>query len=1442
MAEINKKIKKWLLNLVTRLLLFVPICFIAVIGLLHMPAIQQRLLHSLLDHLNKTTPYEIKCDSMRLTWLQHITLTGIAVADPQKQPLFSIHQLYGKLNLCSLLLLKPDMVDTLTVSDTQFCLELEEDCKQNLNITSFYTKVVLPLVPGESTDLFIKKILLNKLNLNYHCQAKQQPIVVENIHLSIENFLSSTNYNAGKISSFSYKETSSLPFVVQNLTTQFAITPNSIALNDCQLTTKYSNLQGDLKLSNTKEIASFSDKEGISLEAVLNESTLSSIDLSQFVDFFKGIDALYKLDGAISITPDSVAWKNCKLSFGKEDSCINSTGNYHSKDKNKTNNILVSKGMLHTVDLLPYLKETVSIDHPCLTKLSYIALHNAKLTGDAKKNNLIGHFSTNMGHISTDLMLEYLDNEKILGYHGKMKLDNITINSILPSLPIASISAALDIKGKGYSTQSKTLHMHVAADLIEINTPAYCHKGIKTSCVIDKGMATFHVNSKDPSATLTISGSYDFKHKNSLKIDGIIKKLNLAQITLMDHPLELSTQFCLNVGNIFDKFPMGQCLFDQLEVKQLQKKITFKKLQIDSLPSREANLFTLTSPLVDCKLKGKFTMSSLISHLRYLVDKLKYQVDRTTISTLVDVNYAIDCKNISPILDWFSFNTSVSPSTTLLGSFTYDKEYHFSLNLPKASDIRFKHLSFKRTKVNCMMQNVTNEKTRFIQLNCSSEKQNWHKKWETDHLLLQLLVKKNSFFISNNLSIPQHEGKLSLACSGTLTEDAIKMDLLPSNFTTKDKIWNIQATRPSIVSRKEIEIGNLSITSGNAAIQIEGKLGETEQEAPLYCNIHNMPFDYFLKVIEGKIHGTIDATLNIRRLKGLVTTTGKLNLKDCKLKEHEIGTFSTKIDWNSSENKLSLEGGLKKEGRVPLEIHGYYFPGKQYDNLWLTTTLNQIDMYLLNPFVTSIFSEIEGKLSGQFQLTGNFNKPVLNGKGRMDQGKFKIDFLNTLYQISGKITAKKNILHVHRLHLQDAQTGHAHFSGTLGLVSGFPLSLSGAVENLHVLQTTQPHNPDFYGSLHGTGTLQIQGPIRDLVFKAKATANKGHFTIITSSKEEIDNTSQLVRFIYKQPNNSRQKNRPIQKLDNNEPSIKLALDLTILPTVKTTVLFGSYTSNDMVKGKGIGKIQLEVGTNRKPYVVGDYVFKTGSCTISVYNLMQKKFTIMPNSQVSFSGYPQEGIARIKASYIQMASILELHPQSNDKRPIPAEISLYANGPLANPHISYGISFPVKSVDFELNNALEECASKALFDKNYLGKQILSLLVAKRVYNEKEINGWDALSNGINDLFAQQIQNWVSKIDRNLEIETDLGITQWNKRSINLLEKTKIKVSYMLLGRHLKLSTALGRSSNLINDWEIAYQFSRINNMSTKLYQHPLESGFSTVGLFGISLAYTKRFR
>ncbi|CAH2560015.1 Translocation and assembly module subunit TamB [Cardinium endosymbiont of Oedothorax gibbosus] len=1383
----------------------------AMLALLHLPVVQQQLLRSLMGYLHKTTHYHIKCDAFQFTWLRHIALEGVTVADPQDKPLFTMHLCKGRLNLFSLLLLKPNMIDSVSVTGGQFFLEKHID--QDFNMVTFYTKVILPFVPEANTDLYINKIQLHGINLYYHNQIKKQKVKVENIDLAISHFLSSSGNHSGNLTHFSYQETSDIPLVLKNMMGTFSITPHRIVLKDGRLITKYSHLQGDCTLRHTKQLPLVADQDNIELEARLHTTVLSSIELGAFADFFKGAHTLYKLDGVVSLTPYAMAWKNCKLVFG--DSYIESTGCYNRVDSD----VLVKAGKVYMHDLQK---------KPALypTQLQYVSITNATFVGNTQKAKLTGDITTNIGTIQTDLMVHHLG-KPIQDLIGKIILHKVDIEALFPSFPIQSLSGKVSIKSKGEHFNA----LDAVAHLTEIGTNHYNYKQVQASCMVSNAMVTFHLNSQDPNAKLTVAGSYHMDSQTSLKADGIIEEVHLSKLGFVPMPLLLSTKFSFKIRDILSKRPRGTVILNQCIVQGLAQKVACKQVSIHAIEHENKDVLTLISPFIDCKLQGTFTMNDLAHHIRHLIARLKNPVDLLPIPDKLHVDYAINCKKILPVLKWFLDDLYISPATTFWGHFAYDRDYHFSFHLPTASTLCFKKFSLENVKVKLNVGHLMDVQKRLIQLYISSDQQDWHQIFQTDHLYLQLWMDKDKFTISNRLS--NHHGRLSIACFGTLTDDAIQVDLLPSRLTTKEKIWTIQTDRTSFISKAAIAIGNLSITSGQEAICIGGKLAQLDTKDPLHCTIRHLALNYASAV--GPIKGIIDTKLVAHLQKDQLIATGRFSLQKATIQDYAVGTLRTKVDWNLLENKLVLEGVLQKEGKRLLQIDGCYdLPS---DNLAITTTFDHMNLDLLNTWFTSVCSDINGKLSGQFQLTGSLAAPKLNGKGTIDKGTFKINYLNTYYQVAGAIQVQENRLCVNQLALYDGASGHATLSGHMVIQNGFPVMLSGHMEALHLLHTTPMHHPDFYGDLYATGTLQMEGSIYDLLLKMKITIDKGTFTIVAHDKEDIENTTKLVQFVYnkakKQPNNAPK--------NGNRSAIKLMLDLTILPTIKAQVLFDAYNNKgDILKVQGTGSIQLEVGTNRKPYVMGNYLFQSGTYTVSVYSLIQKTFTIAPNSQVNFNGYPQEGIIRIGASYRQIASVAELYPESHDKRPLPVEIVLSASGTLAHPNIAYQqLLFPVKSMDFELNTSLEECASKALLDKNYLSKQILSLLIAKRVYNEKKINGWDALSNSINDLLAPRIQNLASKIDHNLEIETSLGMHHSDDQETNILQKTSIKVSYLLLSK-LKLSSTMGRSSYFINDWEIAYSISKAHHMDAKFYRQPVNSA-QDLHLFGISFAYTKQF-
>ncbi|MGI2299449.1 translocation/assembly module TamB domain-containing protein [Candidatus Cardinium hertigii] len=1386
-------------------------------GLCHIPALQQQLLRKLLNYFHQTTDYRITCDQFRLTWFRQFALVGVRVTDRQNNPLFSIYGCKGQLNLLDLLLLKPNMIHSISIDGG--AVYLEKNKAQLFNMATFYDKAILPFVPVSDTALSINKLELHSINLYYRNQVNRQNISVANIDLSINDFKSVSDHYSGSLETLSYQTTNGLPLVLKKMMAQFTITPDRIVLQNCHLMTKHSSLQGDLTLKQTKQLPLFAHKENILLEAVLHQTAVSSIELSKFSDFFKGAHTLYRLNGLVSLTPHDIVWKNCKLVFGSSDSYFESTGCYNGVDAK----VCIKTGKVYLSDLQKQMPVS-------LNRLQCIGLTNANFVGNTQKATLTGHIATHIGAITTDLTLHHLG-KAIQTVTGSLTLHKVAVAALLPALPIRALSGKLTIKTEGndFNTLDAVTH------LTEIETNHYTYQQIKASCMVANAMVKFNLHSKDPNAKLTLAGRYHITPNNYLKAKGIIEQINPEKLGWIATPLTGSTQFTLEIKDLLSKRPGGSIGLKECMVQRLTQKVTCQQLVLHTQQHGKEDLLTLTSSLIEGRLQGKFTIKDLVSHTKYLIARLKNSPHLAAMPARFHLDYTIHCKKIKPILNWFSNHLYISDATIFSGHLAYNTDYHFSLELPTASTFSFKQFNLTNSKIKLKIDHLMDVNKRLVQLFIASDKQDWHSIMQTDHLDFQFQMDKDKFIFSNRLV--HQNSHLSIACSGTLRDSGIEIELLPSRLTTKEQIWTIQTKGPSFISKTAIAIGALSITSGQASIWIGGSLTQSATTTPLYCTIRHLPLHYISTV--GPIKGIIEAKLVAHLQRNQLMATGSLRIEEATLQDYVVGTLSTKVDWNLLENKLRLAGTLQKADQRLVEIEGAYYPTHPSDNLAITTTFSQMDLKLLNPLFESTCSDIQGKLSGQFQLTGRLSAPKINGQGRVDQGQFTINYLNSCYQTAGPIKIRENRLYVNQLDFRDDGSGRMRLSGYVALQNGFPLMFGGRMETFHLLHTTRTHNPDFYGDLYATGTLQMEGSIYDLLVKIKATTDQGAFTIVAHDKENINDTTKLVQFIYKE--GKKQTDGPSQSEDG--AIIKLILDLTIQPTVKAQVLFGSNPNmRDSLQGQGAGAIQLEVGTNRKPYVMGNYLFQSGTYTVSVYNLIQKTFTIAQDSQVNFNGYPQEGMVHIEASYTQMASVTALYPKSNDKRPIPVKISLSAYGKLTHPHIAYQLFFPVKSVDFELNTALEACAAKALLDKHYLNKQILSLIIAKSIYNEQKIDGWAALNNSINDLLSQRIQDIASKIIHpNLAIETDLGIHQFEHQDQNILQRTKIKVSYLLLSEDLKLSATLGRYSRFINDWEISYRISKVYNMHANLYQQPLQTGSTNLALFGISFGYVKKF-
>src|SRR5690606_18794457 len=135
-------------------------------------------------------------------------------------------------------------------------------------------------------------------------------------------------------------------------------------------------------------------------------------------------------------------------------------------------------------------------------------------------------------------------------------------------------------------------------------------------------------------------------------------------------------------------------------------------------------------------------------------------------------------------------------------------------------------------------------------------------------------------------------------------------------------------------------------------------------------------------------------------------------------------------------------------------------------------------------------------------------------------------------------------------------------------------------------------------------------------------------------------------------------------------------------------------AGDIIRGRGNGKIKLQLDTKGEFNMFGPIEFTEGWYNFTLYDIINKEFQIRPGSSIAWYGDPYQGTMRIDASYNQLAS---LAPILNDPslanvpqviRKYPVQVLLKLDGPMLSPLINFDITsrdLP-KSIPVEIGRA------------------------------------------------------------------------------------------------------------------------------------------------------------
>lgn len=1172
--------------------------------------------------------------------------------------------------------------------------------------------------------------------------------------------------------------------VIKDLKTDFSYTETAIILKDLILQTNESDIKGDIELDYSK--SGFSNFiNDVLITADIKESNVSTNDLNAFYNEF-GSNQIVYLDSNLKGTLNDFTIK--QTTIRTDDSNIQ--GDYTLKNlfTNDANYTII--GQNHTIqtsyfdlrrfmprvlgDILPVqLKELGSIDLRGTTSI---------IGSDLKTDS---YLVSSIGEADINLKMENITDFQNAFYNGNIILNDFNLGRIANTTSLGKVSADLDFDGRGF-TQT-TVSTEIKGLISSFYFEGYNYKGITVSGNLRNPLFNGNLKIDDPNLKLEFKGLIDAStavNKFDFEADVEYAELNKLNLIKRDSVSVFTGKVLVDMDGTNIDDVVGTVSFNQTFYQNERENYYFDDFKITSSFDNEVRVIDVNSPdIINGKISGQFQLLDIPDLFQNGVASIyaNYIPKEVTTDQYLDYEFVVYNK----IVDLFVPQLKLGDNTRLKGSVSSDQS-KFKLDFRSPEILLFKNYL---GKVNIQVDNDNPLYNTYISVDSvytgfyNLKDVNVINKTLNDTMYVRAEFKGGK----------KKEDLFNLSLFHTInTSGKSVVGFKKSDITYKENVWFLNETNNRLNkvvfdnNFKEVRIDSLILSHNKELIAVAGVLRDsTYKDLKLRftdVNIGNITPDIDSLRLQGNVNGNLDF---LQKNEGYYPNSS-VTIDGVTVNEIAFGDLSLKVDGNKDLTEYSINTTLINNNVKSINAVGKINVSAKNPQIQLNVDLNDFNLQVFNPFAVGVLSDIRGEISGGARVSGNYKSPDISGRFVVQNSGLNVPFLNTDFDIqqNAEIVVTKNKFEIGRTPITDVKYR------TEGILSGYAthnnfqdweLNLNiDAPERLLALDTPPDEDALYYGTAFISGDVSIAGPVDELTILVNATTEEGTtFKIPISDIETIGDAS-FIKFLSPAEKKARESGEVLETEKRKALTVKFDLDINTNAEVEVVV---DKVNNSTLKGRGEGILLVEINTNGKFQMWGDYQIFEGQYDFRYSGLIQKDIEVVPGGNITWDGSPERANLNLSALYKTNAnpSVLLDNPTLNRKIPVNVYVDL--SGELIQPELKFRIDFPrvsstLKSeLEYKLQNeeqrqnqALFLLASNSFVDDNYAGTNAFTGTLADRV------------SGIVNNLFEDQDGKFKVGLDYsvgnrtpNQETADRFGITLSTQISERVLINGKVGV-------------------------------------------------------------------
>ncbi len=1480
---IKNRVGRILLNLATGLFTLLVISFLV----LHIPAVQQRLIEYYFGRMSTDSGFVMSAESFYLWWYDRLEVEGLTITDPEGNRMVDSKSISVNFRLPGLRRQGQIHVDGVGLNGTDVHLAhiQESDTTSNLNINIFLNRLSDGHAPGDSA------VVSPKVNIG------EIAVVASRFSYTMHDHLDSVNtFDPGSFSvairdallqqfkvigdtiqfdvrSLQAEETNT-GFAIGKLTTYFRYSATGMEFLNTDLRAGNS-VVGDTIILRYDSPAALSDFiHEVRIMGRLKGTVIDPADLAVFAPEADILKHPVYLGGHFDGRISRFTFSQMALTYGKTVVAGTISLDGLPAISETFINLSLSESTLEPEDFESLLPPATYERLLPLRRLKLQGLFIGFTTDFVAQATLRGDF----GSIRSDINLkvdEVSPDRSV--YEGHLELSDFDLGLYLhDTTTFQSVDLKGYIRGKGLTATTADFFLDGQVD--SLGVLGYDYTGIRTEARFAQNFFNGKVEIDDPNLEVSANGSIDFR--NNLDQIQVIAQLDTARLRnlhLTRETFDLSTIVEIDTRGLTLDSLQGRIMISETHMGYRDRVLAVDTIYLHAQREARQRYLSLRSTFLDFAIEGDFLFTSLIRDLPayarefYLNiindqdDIRDYYANKHSAGTSYSARFEGRLGEVRPLLQLLEVGMEVSPGAIVDGEFSSGSSTRLT-GFVDADSIGLGGKWWLDNTLEINASKLSDSSSVLAMIYLESGLQQFSPNFATRNVVLEAIW--NSAHIDFDLTAYQHKMDNHLHLSGVadFMPDSTRIRFLPSALRILGKTWEIHPENHIAVRGVEWDIDGWKLAHEDQSIGINGRISQIMEEV-LRLEVSNLDLSIINSIAGLELAGTLDGFVAARDLYGTLSLENSISIDSLSVDRFPVGDISGTNLWNPAQKRFDISVAIDRNKARVLDLRGTYTPTERESPVNMTAHLDKTNIRMLEPFLNEFVSQLDGTLTGSFNIRGTLDYLRFDGESVLENGRVKVDYLNTTYAVNGVLAMTPSQIVFRNLQLTDNYKNTGRITGYI-LHRNFNkmrINIDGRFRNFQVMNTTARENSLFYGSGFATGQVNFFGPSNKLKITATATTEKGTRFFIPIETEESVSTEEFVQF--KSFMDSLNIPATVAKKERVElTGLELDFNLALTPDAYCEIIF-DLKSGDIIRGWGAGDLRLQLDTKGEFNMFGDYTISRGAYNFTLANIVNKEFSVKEGGRITWYGDPYAANLSLTASYQQLASVLPILPHDDIssvpqiRRKYPAEVLLKLDGPMLAPQIGFDITMRDLPDAVHLDDGrppirlkFEFDAYKTKMDEQELAKQVFSLIVLKRFSPPESFttaNSGVSLSNSVSELLSNQLSYWMSQVDENLEIDINLG--SFDEEAFNTFQ---LRLSYAFMNGRLRVTRDGGVTNqynksdlaSIAGDWTVDYLITPDGKFKVKMYSrtntNPLITSTntnSTAVTTGVSLLYTENF-